>query len=189
MEGSFISTSSPPPVNHQAKPSIQEYPSATSTSTSDILPEENLVSDDELAQKLITENVEAARKNLPALSGILLKRSPNMLRQWQKRHFWVRDFKLYYSHNEVKSGKFDEEKLSQDKKSVSISLVTVHSITEKPDSEDSTEFQVRARDPRNGQMRTYILKAESVSDRDRWVRGLNAHRDCLMSTLRWASSS
>eukprot|EP00475_Leptophrys_vorax_P025345 TRINITY_DN35515_c0_g2_i1.p1 TRINITY_DN35515_c0_g2~~TRINITY_DN35515_c0_g2_i1.p1 ORF type:complete len:618 (-),score=178.08 TRINITY_DN35515_c0_g2_i1:739-2592(-) len=160
--------------------------SAPNSPQEDELPEE-VPHEDDLALAVIAENLKQNKDSLPELKGYLQKKSPTMLRGWQKRYFWVKDFKLFYAPTEVEMNSIDEEKMSEKLGWNSISLVTVHSISAKPDSADG-EFNIRARDPRTGQMRNYVLKADTNIDRDRWVRGLNTHRDHLLSTLRWAGA-
>jgi hypothetical protein len=166
-------------------------PSVTASATvvsaqEDELPENGAnLNEDDLALAVVAENLRQTRNNLPKVSGYLQKKSPTMLRGWQKRFFWVKDFKLFYAPNEVDTNSIVEDEKMTEKGWNAISLVTVHSISAK--SEDG-EFQIRARDPRTGQMRNYGLKADSNSERDRWVRDLNTHRDHLLTTLRWAGA-
>lgn len=141
--------------------------------------------EDDLAAAIVAENLLRTKTSLPIVSGFLQKRSPSVLRGWQRRYFFLRDYNLYYSQNEVESeSNWDETSLDKDVLNV-ISLVVVQSIAAK---NEPTVFEIKARDPRTGQMRTYILKADTLNDRDRWVRDLNTHREHLLSTLRWSTT-
>jgi hypothetical protein len=173
-------------VTQEVENSVSAVPLSPSSVQDDELPEGQQAEDD-LALAVIAENLKQTKDSLPDVKGYLQKKSPTMLRGWQKRYFWVKDFKLFYAPTEVDMNTVDEEKMSEKLGWNSISLVTVHSISAKPDSTDG-EFIIRARDPRTGQMRNYVMKADSNGDRDKWVRDLNTHRDHLLSTLRWAGA-
>eukprot|EP00475_Leptophrys_vorax_P046289 TRINITY_DN9893_c0_g1_i1.p1 TRINITY_DN9893_c0_g1~~TRINITY_DN9893_c0_g1_i1.p1 ORF type:complete len:566 (+),score=110.77 TRINITY_DN9893_c0_g1_i1:36-1700(+) len=181
------STPNPNPNHKESKEGKENIISPNPVSVQeDELPENGVTNEDDLALAVVAENLRQTKDNLPKVHGFLQKKSPTILRGWQKRFFWVKDFKLYYAPNEVDTNTIvEEEKMNAEKGWNAISLVTIQTISSRP---DDGEFQIRARDPRTGQMRNYVLKADSMNDRDRWVRDLNTHRDHLMSTLRWAGA-
>jgi hypothetical protein len=109
-----------------------------------------------------------------------------LLRGWQRRFFFIADYKLLYIKDETIPGELTAQQMAEKSLLNTISLLVMQDIVIKSDS-PQFQFEISARDPRTGTLRSYLLRADTAVERERWVNGLNAHREHLLSTLRWAS--
>ena len=138
---------------------------------------------------------------LPILAAWLEKKSPSLLAGWQRRYVAVADQKIWYW-----SEKFDTP-VKEPAEINSVPLFAVRSIAVvvrsrcvhfrflcfsnrclHPQGEKhETLFDVEARDSKTGDIRQYKFRAQSVVERDAWVRGLQAHQEHMLKVLRFQS--
>eukprot|EP00455_Lapot_gusevi_P030435 TRINITY_DN3275_c0_g2_i4.p1 TRINITY_DN3275_c0_g2~~TRINITY_DN3275_c0_g2_i4.p1 ORF type:complete len:196 (+),score=98.52 TRINITY_DN3275_c0_g2_i4:65-589(+) len=130
-----------------------------------------------------TKEIESARLRLPELEGFIHKKSPAQFVGYQKRYVVVKDYNLYYSADVIT---IDNTTISSNSNIHCLSLVVVNSITP---GKKAVNFEISARDPDDGKLRCYKFKCDDAAERDRWVRGLNEHRNHLMTMLEWASQN
>eukprot|EP01083_Nonionella_stella_P079451 218029_1 len=144
------------------------------------------LSEEELARIQMSESLQKSQKELPRLEGFLYKKSPAFHRGWQKRFVIVRDYNLFYSPDRVTFN--SDSDMDSSKFSNVISLLVVRCVREiKSKGGPSRRFEIKARDPRSGDLRIYQWRASTLEECESWVDGLNQHLDLLHSMMRWAA--
>ena len=120
----------------------------------------NLLRYDQIAVKLTAEDVKAYK----SLRGWLKKKSPNILKGYQKRFFMI-----------VDDGNIlawcDDESISAKPKG-SIDIHEIESIKRS----STTDFEIKY----GG--RFFQLRAENEGERERWIKGLNSLQEYLNKT-------
>lgn len=107
----------------------------------------------------------AAETTETSMEGYLLKQSSNVVKNWTRKYFMIRNGKFYYCDDNDNSGEFDRPKRVLD--------VALTATKPRPDIRRHC-FEVIA------PTKTIMLQAESLSDYNRWMAVMdNARADAL----------
>jgi hypothetical protein len=121
---------------------------------------------DEDPDKELSDDVLFAELD-DVLEGYLMKKSPGIMKGWQKRWFVVKANKLFYYPWQKAQIPLDKIELVDVKEIVDAMALNTTEITKR---ESLRSFFIKT------PARTYILMCENVEEKDNWIRELEARR-------------
>ncbi|CEO96369.1 hypothetical protein PBRA_005039 [Plasmodiophora brassicae] len=142
-----------------------------------------------IVSSLIEQDLKEQRRRLPVVEGFLEKLSPRksilLVRVWQLRFVYISNNSLCYSRDRVDWHLRDDVAQWQDVHE--IPLLSIRCVAPAIDDKNR-QFIIEAMNAKEpGQLREFVFRAKTRTQRDMWLRGIQAHVQHCRDVVRLGS--